>query len=199
MNRQNDKWLFLDITNVPTLMHAKLTSSVMALGVVSNVDFCHEIPLPPTGFLEKCPHLHRYAGHGSQTLNCENSHMFSSRSLLPIWPTWQNLHDQRYSQDEEFHSAHFNPLYTYSSGFLKREMNQWPHNIKEVLKIAIVDVMINEKHLTGMQSLPRLRAVLFNNLYLFSQAEHTYISSPGIPLNIFVFLIIYFQLPDTIL
>ena len=47
VNRRNDRWLCVDPSEVPHVMHTKFPATVMVLGVVSNEGHVH-----PTSFLK---------------------------------------------------------------------------------------------------------------------------------------------------
>ena len=158
INRQNDRWLCADSSDVPHVMYPKFPATVMVLGVVSNEGHVMPSHFFPQGLrmnaaayievLEAVVKPWIDSMHGERLYVFQDSASSHKAMTMQDWMS-ENLHDHITPNMWSPSSPDLNPLDYYVWGVVKRETNKHPHNTLDSLRAAITRVMtyMDEDHL----------------------------------------------------
>ena len=158
INRQIDKWLCADPSDVPHVMHTKFPATIMVLGVVSNEGhvmppyfFPQRLRMNATTYIEILEAVMKPwidSVHGERPYVQQDSAPSHESMTTQDWMS-ENLHDHITPNMWSPSSPDLNPLDYYVWGVVKRETNKHPHNTLDSLRAAITRVMtyMDEDHL----------------------------------------------------
>lgn len=153
VNRQNDRWICEDASDVPTVMHTKFPASVMVLGVVSS-----DGDVMPPYFFEQGlkinaavyihvletvvkPWMDRVADGREYVFQQDSAPAHKAR----VTQAWLHTNVPYHWSPDLWppSSPDCNPLDYYVWGVVEAEVNNEPHNRKDALRKKITAVMTN--------------------------------------------------------